>query len=119
MMNWIDGKISLTPDFLMFHFDDYINFTDYPEINNIFIALKGSEHYRQLLSRNGAGTPWKLQIATEEGETYESVLKRLLLTWDRVMNTTPEEIRKAYNESLNEFNGSTILPYREPVDVEE
>ena len=115
-MEGIKGKMILEEKFMIYEFDSKIKLTNYPEINSVFITLRGFDH-RQMLYRDGAGTPWKLQIGTD-GLSYGAVLKRLLLTWDRVMNATPEEVRSAYDESLNHHHGHTTLPYREPVDVD-
>ena len=73
----------------------------------------------QILERDGPNSAWKLRVGVREGDSYAVALRRLLLAWDRVMQSSPEDIRQAYEASREVFHGFPVLPYRESVDVDE
>ena len=117
----IKGEITLTKNYILYHFPETVNFTDYPAINQVWLTIKnpsnGEMDHMNLLHRNGHNSPWEIMV-NSKGESHANVLKRLLLTIDRAHQSTPEEIRNAYDAALETPNASTTLPYREPVDVD-
>jgi hypothetical protein len=138
-MTWIDGNMVLAEDRIIYelgeqdqslieyHPGDYAYFN--VEIKDTETGKMIDSMYQQLSLEGRLPTInpfklleeprklWRIEVyPIGENETYQSMRKRLLLTWDRVIQLTREDL-KTITEKQVEINGhwgTPIIPYKTP-----